>query len=196
LRQHARGVRTYAIAVACSSLLWHCAATGESSAKRGPGSGGVAWVDPAPDTESPVPPATSPATAKLSIDGRTAIPPVGAPEPVRKAIHAANRITRKPYRYGGGHRRWRDRGYDCSGAVSYALRGGGLLRRPLSSGRFMRWGHRGRGTWITVYANRRHAYVVIAGLRFDTSGPGERGPRWRSEARSSRSYIARHPSDL
>jgi hypothetical protein len=134
--------------------------------------------------------------ARLSADGRTAIPPAQAPAAVKEAIYAANGITRKPYRYGGGHRRWRDRGYDCSGSVSYALHGGDLLARPRSSGRFMRWGRRGPGRWITVYANRRHAYMIIAGLRFDTSGRGERGPRWRMEARSSRAYVARHPSAL
>ena len=131
--------------------------------------------------------------AQLSPDGRVAIAPESAPEPVQKAIWAANRITNKPYRYGGGHRRFRDSGYDCSGAVSYALRGGKLLKRPLHSRAFMRWGERGRGDWITVYTNPGHAYVVIAGLRFDTSGPGERGPRWRKSARSSRAYSARHP---
>jgi len=134
--------------------------------------------------------------AQISPDGRTAVPPAAAPEAVKEAIYAANRITRKPYRYGGGHRAWDDRGYDCSGSVSFALYGGGLLKRPLASGRLMRWGSRGRGRWVTVYTNRGHAYVVIAGLRFDTSGPGERGPRWREEVRSSRAYVARHPEGL
>jgi hypothetical protein len=144
-----------------------------------------------------VPPLPIPgAVAKLSRDGRTAVPPAAAPEPVKQAIYAANRITTKPYRYGGGHRRFNDRGYDCSGGVSYALHGGGLLARPLPSSDFTRWGARGRGQWITVYTNPGHAFVVIAGLRFDTSGPGERGPRWRTSARSSRAYVARHPQGL
>ena len=135
--------------------------------------------------------------ARISRDGRTATAPRNAPAAVKKAIWAANRITRKPYRYGGGHGRWEDSGYDCSGSVSYALHGGGLLRRPLSSGPFMRWGRPGRGRWITVYANSGHAYVVIAGLRFDTSSAGSgggSGPRWRSRGRSSSGYVARHPS--
>ena len=123
----------------------------------------------------------------------TTIPPAIAPEPVKQAIYAANRITTKPYVYGGGHRRWRSRGYDCSGSVSYALHGGGLLLRPLDSSSFMRWGERGPGAWITVYTNPGHAFTVIAGLRFDTSGPGERGPRWRTGVRSSSSFRARHP---
>jgi cell wall-associated NlpC family hydrolase len=135
---------------------------------------------------------TSAPAAKLSSDGRTAIAPAGAPPQVVAAVEAANRITRKPYRYGGGHRRFRDSGYDCSGAVSYVLHAAGLLRRPLDSSGLMRWGRRGAGRWITVYSNPGHAYVEIAGLRFDTSGRGERGPRWRPERRSRRGSVARH----
>jgi hypothetical protein len=112
------------------------------------------------------------------------------------AIAAANRINRKPYRYGGGHARFRDSGYDCSGTVSYVLHAAGYLRRPRASGDLMRFGRRGRGQWITVYANGGHAYMVIAGLRFDTSGPGPSGPRWRAQERSSRGYVARHPAGL
>jgi hypothetical protein len=139
-------------------------------------------------------PLTTPAAkAQISPDGRIAIPPASAPEPVKNAIYAANRITNKPYRYGGGHRRFHDSGYDCSGSVSYALRGGKFLKRPLHSRAFMNWGEDGPGQWITVYTNPGHAYVMIAGLRFDTSGPGERGPRWRKSVRSSRAYSARHP---
>ena len=154
-------------------------------------------LPPGPSGGAPVgavPPAPIPgAVARLSADGRTAIPPAIAPEPVKQAIYAANRITTKPYVYGGGHRRWRSRGYDCSGSVSYALHGGGLLLRPLDSSSFMRWGERGPGAWITVFTNPGHAFTVIAGLRFDTSGPGERGPRWRTGVRSSSSFRARHP---
>jgi len=136
------------------------------------------------------------AEATLSADGRTAVAPVGAPPQIAAAIAAANRITRKPYRYGGGHRRFRSAAYDCSGAVSYVLHGAGLLDRPLDSSGLARWGSRGRGSWITVYANGGHAYVVVAGLRFDTSGRGERGPRWRPEARSPRRFVSRHAEGL
>jgi hypothetical protein len=111
-------------------------------------------------------------------------------------IAAANRITGKPYRYGGGHARFRSSGYDCSGAVSFAMHGGGLLSHPLASTGFLRWGRRGHGAWITVYANAGHAYAVIAGLRFDTSGRGESGPRWRPRHRSARHFAARHPAGL
>jgi hypothetical protein len=197
LRDLAPGPRTYTVAIALFGLVGQFLATGQASAATGHGSGGAAWVEPPTGNgASALLPITSLPTAQLSVDGRTAIPPASAPEVVRDAIYAANRITRKPYRYRGGHRRWRDRGYDCSGAVSYALHGAGWLGRPLSSGRLMRWGRRGRGRWVTVYANRGHAYVVIAGLRFDTSGRGEPGPRWRTEARSSRAYVARHPNGL
>ena len=136
------------------------------------------------------------AGATLSADGRTAVAPAGAPPQVAAAIAAANRITRKPYRYGGGHRRFRSAAYDCSGAVSYVLHGAGLLDRPLDSSGLARWGSRGRGRWITVYANGGHAYVIVAGLRFDTSGRGERGPRWRPERRSPRRFVARHAEGL
>jgi cell wall-associated NlpC family hydrolase len=136
------------------------------------------------------------ATATLSADGRTAVAPEGAPAQVVAAIAAANQITGKPYRYGGGHARFRDSGYDCSGAVSYVLRGAGLLERPLDSSGLAGWGSRGRGSWITVYANRGHAYAIVAGLRFDTSGRGERGPRWRPERRSARGYRVRHLEGL
>ena len=130
--------------------------------------------------------------ARLSRDGRTAVAPPGAPARVKRAIHYANKLTRKRYRYGGGHASFRDSGYDCSGAVSYALRGAKTLRRPMDSRGLMSWGARGRGKWITVYTKPSHAYVVIAGLRFDTSGRGEEGPRWRREARSSSGYRVRH----
>jgi hypothetical protein len=142
--------------------------------------------------ETPPAPLEAAGRATLAGDGRTAVAPAGAPDQVIRAIAAANRITRKPYRYGGGHGRFRDTGYDCSGAVSYVLHGAGLLRRARDSRGLMSWRRRGTGRWITVYSNRGHAYVVIAGLRFDTSGRGESGPRWRPEPRAARRYVARH----
>jgi len=117
---------------------------------------------------------------------------------VQEAIWAANRIVGKPYVYGGGHGRgFEDRGYDCSGTVSYALNGGGLLDAPLDSSSFMKWGDPGVGEWITVYTNPGHAFVVIAGMRLDTSAGGDpsgnRGPRWRPALRSTKGFTARHP---
>jgi hypothetical protein len=130
-------------------------------------------------------------------DGR-ALPPPDAPVAVQNAIRAANQIHKKPYIWGGGHKRWKSKGYDCSGAVSYALHAAGLLSRPLVSGLLATsWGAPGLGAWITVYANKGHTYAVIAGLRFDTSAVGEslnqgRGPRWRTTVRSGTGYAARY----
>lgn len=136
------------------------------------------------------------APAVLAPDGRTAVAPPSAPAAVKAAIEAANAITDRPYRYGGGHARFEAAAYDCSGAVSYALHGAALLGRPADSSELTRFGDAGRGTWISVYANAGHAYVVIAGLRFDTSGRGERGPRWRPQPRSGRGFTVRHPTGL
>ena len=176
------------------------AALAIAAAPAGADTGGAGVAPPAPsDTGGGIPPTGVPApttplpTAQLAPDGRSAIPPESAPEPVKAAIYAANKITRKPYRYGGGHRSFEDTGYDCSGSVSYALHGGGLLTSPLPSSSFMRWGEGGRGAWITIYTNPGHAYLVMAGLRFDTSGPGASGPRWRRTGRISRAFRARHP---
>jgi peptidoglycan hydrolase-like protein with peptidoglycan-binding domain len=135
--------------------------------------------------------------ARLSSDGRTADAPADAPVQVQEVIAAANEITDTPYRYGGGHGRgFNDTAFDCSGAVSHALHGASLVTRPLDSTDFESWGSRGRGKWITVYANSGHAYLVVAGLRFDTSGSGEKGPRWRTTRASTSGYVARHPAGL
>ena len=115
---------------------------------------------------------------------------------VARVIRAANRIASKPYKYGGGHARWNDSGYDCSGSVSYALHGGGLLSSPLTSGGFMRWGAPGRGRRITIYASPSHVYMVVDGRRFDTTGRSETGSRWQASNRSSAGYVVRHPPGL
>ncbi len=125
-----------------------------------------------------------------------AIPPSNAPRKVVKVIRAANQIRNKPYRWGGGHGRWNDSGYDCSGAVSYALHGGRLLRAPLDSSGFMHWGRRGKGRWITVYTNPGHAFMVVAGLRFDTSQTAGNGPGWSKRMVSKRGYRVRHKAHL
>jgi len=131
--------------------------------------------------------------AKL-VNGR-AIPPAGAPVRVKRVINWANRIRNKPYRYGGGHGSFNDSGYDCSGAVSYALRGGRFVNFPLASTGFMRWKKPGRGKWITVYSNPSHAYMIVAGLRFDTSMTPGNGPGWSTSPRStSGRFVARHPA--
>jgi cell wall-associated NlpC family hydrolase len=127
------------------------------------------------------------------VKGGVAYAPTGAPIEVQHAIWAANKLLDKPYIFGGGHRSFRSRGYDCSGTVSFALHGAGLLDSPLDSSSFMRWGLRGKGAWITVYTNPGHAWVMIAGMRLDTSGPGASGPRWRTETRSTHGFRVRHP---
>jgi hypothetical protein len=141
-----------------------------------------------------LPPAPTGRVATLT--GGVARAPAGAPKTVRRAIAAGNRLQRKPYRYGGGHGSFEDSAYDCSGTVSYVLHGAGLLRAPLDSTGLAAWGRPWRGRWITVYANPGHAYVVIAGLRLDTSGTGGRGPRWQRAKRSSEGFVARHPAGL
>jgi cell wall-associated NlpC family hydrolase len=130
--------------------------------------------------------------ATLAPDGEHAIAPDDAPVEVKDAIAAANEIVGKPYKYGGGHGDFEDSGYDCSGTVSYALHGAGLLRHPLSSGEFGSWGVRGKGSWISVYWNGGHAYAIIAGLRLDTSGSGGKGPRWHTDLRSGSGYSVNH----
>jgi hypothetical protein len=175
-----------------------------SPANTGGAAYGVIPAKPATATPDPGAPAPAPvpgAQAVLGSDGY-AQPPADAPPEVHEAIAAANQIIGLPYRYGGGHRLpWKlDRGYDCSGTVSWALHGGGLLRRPLDSSSFLRWGEPGPGEWITVYTRSSHAFVVIAGLRLDTSAAGDpsglKGPRWRPTLRSTRGFKARHPDGL
>jgi cell wall-associated NlpC family hydrolase len=123
-----------------------------------------------------------------------AAPPASAPPAVKAAIAAANRIHTKPYIWGGGHARWWSPGYDCSGAVSYALHGAGLIDTPMDSGEMMSWGAAGKGRWITVYANSGHAFAVIDGLRWDTAGDTHgTGPRWHRAMVSTAGYVARHP---
>jgi cell wall-associated NlpC family hydrolase len=129
--------------------------------------------------------------ARVLSDG-TAVAPDNAPEVIKRVILAANEISTFPYKWGGGHGAWRDNGYDCSGSVSFALAGAGLLRRPLTSGLFMNWAAPGHGRWLTIYANPGHIFMSVAGLRFDTSGRGRAGTRWQAATRSSAGFVARH----
>ena len=115
---------------------------------------------------------------------------------VRRVIAAGNRIAQKPYKYGGGHGSYNDSGYDCSGSVSYALHGAGLLRTPMASGGFMSYGRPGPGRHITIYANSGHMYMVVNGRRFDTSALRVTGSRWTSQHRPTSGYVARHPPGL
>jgi len=126
----------------------------------------------------------------------TTTTPENAPAVIARVIAAGNAIAGLPYIYGGGHGSFRAAGYDCSGSVSYALAAGGLLDSPLDSTGFMSWGEPGPGKWITVYANAGHAYMYVAGRRFDTSALRNGGTRWTTEARSNAGFVARHPPGL
>lgn len=182
------------------------AALAPSAALAAPG--GVGTGSASEGTATPTSPATSECSPtegglangtcapvkKARLVAGKAVAPRGSLEAVKQVIGAANRIRTTPYVWGGGHARWWDRGYDCSGAVGYALRGGGLLEAPMTSGEMARWGSPGKGRWITIYANRRHVFAVIAGLRWDTVGSdSETGPRWHEDMVSTAGYVARHP---
>jgi hypothetical protein len=175
----------FKVGVAAASVLAVLAFTpGAASANCGGGGVSAAETDVCTPT----------AKARLLKNGML-IPPKSAPPRVKAVIAAANRIRTKPYIYGGGHARWQDRGYDCSGSVSYALHGGRFLESPLPSGPMESWGLAGEGRWITVYANPGHAYAVIAGFRWDTSGDASgTGPRWHEDLRDNVGYVARHPA--
>jgi hypothetical protein len=174
------------VALALASLTISFVFAGPAQA----GSGGLSGAPDPPPTEAP-----SGEASVSTLAGERAVAPAGAPTVVKEVIAAANRIRSTPYVWGGGHARWWDRGYDCSGSVSYALHGGGLLEAPMVSGSFMTWGQPGPGTWITIYANRKHVYAVIAGLRWDTGGDvaGTTGPRWHAEPPYPKGFVVRHP---
>jgi cell wall-associated NlpC family hydrolase len=181
---------TLLCAAVAAALLLVMSLAAPASAGRSKRSGGATFEPPPPPPEE----------ATL-VEGRV-IAPASAPRRVKRVIEAANRLVEKPYIYGGGHKPFSnilDSGYDCSGAVSYALYGGRFLRSPLHSGALMDWAEEGPGDWITVYTHPGHAYIVIAGLRFDTSlrdpdapGPSS-GPRWSRTLRESDAFVARHP---
>lgn len=147
-------------------------------------------------TSTQTPPTLPTGSRARVLSNGTAVAPSDAPEVVKEIIAAGNEIATKPYRYGGGHGRWNDTGYDCSGSVSYALHGAGLLQTARDSSGLETFGESGRGQWVSIYANAGHAYMVVAGLRFDTSGRSRAGTRWQSASRSSSGYVVRHPAGL
>jgi cell wall-associated NlpC family hydrolase len=141
---------------------------------------------------------TSSSCGASLVNGRAIAPP-GAPAAVKQVIAAANHINGRPYTWGGGHRSWRARGYDCSGAVGYALHAAGLLDVTMVSGQLAAWGESGVGRWISVYANADHVFMMVAGLRFDTrdAPAGVTGPRWhRASVVDPASFVVRHPLHL
>jgi hypothetical protein len=138
--------------------------------------------------------------ATLTADGLATAPP-GAPARVAAIIDGGNQVAHKPYVYGGGHGRvagetWIDTAYDCSGSVSFALAAAGLLDRPMDSSSLAAWGRPGPGRWVTIYANAGHAFMTVAGLRFDTSGREETGSRWQTTPRTVAGFTVRHPPGL
>ena len=174
------------LGLAAGGVLLALALAGPTGASATCATGGV--------TPAQIDVCTPTAKAKLLGSGEL-IPPRSAPPRIQAVIAAANKIRTKPYIWGGGHASWWDRGYDCSGSVSYALHGGEFLTSPLPSGPMEKWGLEGTGRWITIYANAGHAYAVIAGVRWDTSGDASgTGPRWHTELRDNVGYVARHPA--
>ena len=161
--------------------------------------------EPAPVQQDPdpVPPPDLPTVSKDPsliraevLPNGVALPPLEAPAAVRAIFEAGNTIARSPYKWGGGHGKWQDNGYDCSGSVSYALAAAGLLDGPMASGPFMSWGKPGKGKWITIYTNPGHMFMVVAGVRFDTVARGQTGSRWINSQVSTKGYVARHPPGL
>ena len=173
--------------------------TGSTGTTGSTGATGSTGTTGATGTTGSTGPTTPGSVAQILASG-LAIAPANAPAAVREAIDAGNQLIGKPYVYGGGHKSFISAGYDCSGAVSFALHGGGLVASPLDSTDFETWGLAGTGTWITIYTNPTHAFMDIAGIRLDTSTAGDpagkSGPRWRPLLRSHTGFIARHPQGL
>src|SRR3954468_13696037 len=159
-------------------------------AVRVAGTGGAAFTPPPPPQE--VVPGED---GKVNGDG-FAVPPTSAPKVVKDVVAAGNTIAKTPYKWGVGHPRWDDTGYDCSGSVSFALHAAGLLDSPLVSGDFAHWGGRGPGNWITIYANADHVYMIVAGMRFDRTARSRTGSRWTMEQRPSDGFAVTHPAGL
>jgi cell wall-associated NlpC family hydrolase len=180
--------------------------------------GAVAAAKPAPAGSDPGltdagPAPTGPATSGTprqadtsggtgSVDQATAlsngiaVPPLEAPDSIRRMIEAGNSIARTPYIWGGGHGKWIDKGYDCSGSVSFVLAAAGYLQGPLDSGHLAQWGDAGPGKWVTIYANATHVFMEVAGIRFDTSGQRVTGSRWQNDGRPTAGFAVRHPPGL
>ncbi len=170
---------------------------------RADGTGGVGTGSPPPAATTPAPasdlahPTVAGTRTKL-IKG-VAYAPAAAPLRVKQLIWSVNTILGKPYVYGGGHQRFNDRGYDCSGLVSYAMHAAGLLKTPMGAPAFFRFGTYGTGRWITLWVRSGHVFAVVAGLRLDTTpypSRGVEGPRWRPQMRDTAAFTARHPAGL
>lgn len=166
--------------------------------------GGSPVGAPEPKAPEPKGPTTKP---ELLVPGHLAhiveglaAAPIEAPAAVQEIIWAGNQIIGLPYIYGGGHRSFTSRGYDCSGTVSFALHGASLLETPMDSSEFEGWQKRGVGKWVTIFANAEHAYMTVAGIRLDTSSANDpsnlQGPRWRPLRPRNAGFVVRHPKSL
>ena len=144
---------------------------------------------------SAMPYAYAPTPLYLNYNGKYASAPPGLPLSVARVVAAANELQGKPYIWGGGHRTLKDRGYDCSGSVSYVLFKAGLLRGPLTSREFRKYGAPGPGRFLNIYVSGDHVFLSVCGLRFDTSDDGAgrgNGPKWRPTARKFPGFEVRH----
>ena len=195
VRRFQRAARLRPTGVADTRTITALKGATDGSAASNP-SGGFDVDSIATGSTSPAPVALTPGSkATVGSDG-LAVAPADAPDQVKQIIAAGNEIAKTPYHYGGGHGKWQDSGYDCSGSVSYALHGAGLLDSALTSGDFAGWGDKGPGEWVTIYAKSSHVYMVVAGLRFDTSGRSTAGTRWQTASRSAGGYTVVHPPGL
>jgi hypothetical protein len=187
------GFASKKLALAATVALLACAATAQAATAT---EEVVPWG--AGCLPTPLGAARTSANCGAELDGGEAIAPPGAPTGVKRMIAAANAIDTRPYVWGGGHISFLSRGYDCSGAISYVLHAAGLLDQTMVSGQLAYWGERGRGRWVSVYANDEHVFMVIAGLRFDTRGnpPGITGPRWHRAKVDDKRFVTRHPAGL
>ena len=178
-----------------------CTAASSATGTSGGAGVGAGGGTTATSAALPCPHPTVPGTTGKIVNG-LAYAPADAPLQVQELIWAGDRIRFKPYIYAGGHGKWNDAGYDCSGTVSYVLHAAGLLKVSMDSSQFETWDVRGAGQWITVYTNPGHAFIEVAGIRLDTSAeqdpnpPPGTGPRWRPVVTSSTGFMARHPAGL
>ena len=175
-------------------------AAGGSGVSTPGATGGAGVAMPPPPFSTAAHPTVPGARARI-IHG-VAYAPSLAPIQVQRAIWAGDKIRHKPYMVGGGHGVWNDTAYDCSGAVSFVLHAAKLIKVSMDSGEMMSWGKHGAGQWITIYTNPGHAFIEIAGVRFDTSAEGDphpppgTGPRWRPLLHDTGGFVARHPANL
>jgi len=192
MRRRSTTATIAAAAMLALPALAHANSTGGTGTGSAPS--GAATPAPAGDRAHP----TIAGTRTKLVKG-VAYAPAAAPARVKQLIWSVNTILRKPYVYGGGHGKWNDRGYDCSGLVSYALHAAGLLKESLSAPGFFRFGTYGTGRWITLWVRSGHVFAVVGGLRLDTTpypSRGVEGPRWRPQMRDTSAFTPRHPAGL